>query len=209
MNITWHGNFATKIISHGTTIILDPYSAETGLTPLRSKADIVALTNPSDPDMSYTKNLQGDLTIIDTPGEYTIKDTTLIARGWHDQAGGEHNIQRWDVEGMTLLHLGAIDAKLAEPELAELEQTNIDILLLPIGGGGSLNTKQALDLLTMVEPHLVIPINYKIPKVKTKLDAVDQFAKEMGVSPKEQQPKFSITAGKIPKEGLETIILST
>ncbi len=208
MNITWHGNYTTRITSRGITLVLDPHSADTGLSPLKSPADIIALTNPADAKMSFTGNQSNDLIIIDAPGEYSLKNTTLSARGWHDQVGHEHNIQRWHIENMTILHVGAINAKLAESELAELEQTNIDILLLPIGGGDSLNTKQALDLLAAAEPRLVIPIHYQLPKNKDHLDSVDQFAKEMGIDPKHRQPRLAIIPAKLPKEGLETVILT-
>jgi L-ascorbate metabolism protein UlaG (beta-lactamase superfamily) len=104
--------------------------------------------------------------------------------------------------------VGALNRKLEDTELQELEDIDIDILFLPIGGHDSLDVEKALKLLTTVEPKIVIPIHYQAPKLNTKLISVNQFAKEIGVDPKSAVPKLNITGSKLPAEGLETIILS-
>jgi L-ascorbate metabolism protein UlaG (beta-lactamase superfamily) len=208
MLITWHGQYTIKIVSRNVTLLIDPHSSQTGLTPLRIKTDIVALSNPQNEAMSHLKSLTGDPVVIDTPGEYSLSHYTLYARGWHDEDDNERAFHRWHIEGITLLHLGALNRKLEDAELQELENTDIDILFLPVGGHDSLDVEKALKLLTTVEPKIVIPIHYQIPKLNIKLASVDQFAKEMGVDPKSTIPKLNIASGKLPPEGLETIILS-
>ena len=208
MLITWHGQYTIKIVTRNITLIIDPHSPATGLIPLRVKTDILALSNPCNEEMSYSKNLTGEPIVINTPGEYSISHLTLYARGWHDKEGKERAFHRWHIENITLLHVGALNRKLHDTELQELEDTDIDILFLPIGGQDSLDVEKALKLLTTVEPRIVIPIHYHIPKLKNKLSSVDQFAKEMGVSPKKTVQKLNITSNKLSPEGLETIILS-
>ena len=208
MLITWHGQYTIKIVSRNTILLIDPHSPETGLTPLRVKTDIIALSNPQDKEMSHRKSLTGNPLIIDTPGEYSLSQLTLYARGWHDEDGNERAFHRWHIENITLLHVGSLNRKLEDTELQELEDIDIDILFLPVGGGEGLDVEKALKLLTTVEPRIVIPIHYKVPKLNKDLASVDQFAKEMGVSPKDAIPKLNITNSKLPAEGLETIILS-
>lgn len=208
MVITWHGNFTVKIVTQGKILVMDPHSASSGLTAYRGKADIVSLSNPANNDMSYTAGLQNDPVLINTAGEYSIDNIALFARGWHDSKGHERNLQRWHIENMVLLHVGALTRKLEDAELQELEPINIDILLLPIGGEDSLNTAQALELLTIIEPRVVIPINFQIPKLTSKHEPVTQFAKEMGIDVNQAAPKYSISNSKLPAEGLVTTILS-
>jgi L-ascorbate metabolism protein UlaG (beta-lactamase superfamily) len=208
MHISWHGHYTVKIQSDNAVIILDPHSAASGLTPLRLQAQIVALSSPSDPTMSYTEGLKGEPLLIEFPGEYSILGHTLHALGWHDEQGHEHSVQRWTIEDLVLLHLGALNRPLTDLELQELEKTDIDILLLPIGGGSGLTTKQALGLVTTFEPKVVIPIHYAIPGIKESLESVEHFAKEMGVNPGQREKKVIIKKKGLSDEHLQTFLLS-
>jgi len=206
MHITWNGHYTIVIQSNGVNLVLDPHSAETGLAPLRGSANIVALTNPSDPSMSNVESLKGEPFVIDRPGEYSVSGFGLKAIGWKN-GGEEKNLQRWTIEGMVLLHVGALDRALEEVELQELEKTNIDVLFLPIGGLNSLNTKDALALLTVIEPRIVIPIHYKIPKIKEDLEDAAQFIREVGAESNKVERKLLLKANKLPEEGMLTVIL--
>ena len=208
MHITWHGQYTVRIQTKDTGIVLDPHSPDSGLSPLRAKTDIVALSNPASADMSYTKNFQGDFVLIDTPGEYSFEDVTLHALGWHADDGTERNLQRWTIEGVTLLHVGALQRDLSDDELRELERTGIDILLVPVGGGSGLTADQALNMVSTIEPRIVIPIHYNIPKVSEKLEPVDNFAKEMGVTSVKPEKKYTVRAKQLPQDEVETVILS-
>lgn len=199
MNITWHGQHTLKIVTHGTTIVLDPHSPQKNTPSFRAKADIVSLSNPSAKEMSHISCIQGSPTIIDTPGEYSLHGITLHARGWRHTDGSERNFQRWRVEDVILLHLGALTRKLTTEELQVLEQTPIDVLFLPINSSNSLSPQLASELLTIIEPRLVIPTNY------TNITA---FAKEMGINPRDKQSKLTINNRRLPSDGLATFILS-
>ena len=192
MNITWHGHHTIKIVTHGVTVVLDPHAPQKSLPPFRAKADIVALSNPVDKSMSHLDGVQGTPIIINTPGEYSLSGLTLYARGWRHSDGSERSLQRWHIEDVTILHLGDLSRKLTTEELQEIEQIPIDILLLPINGHDK-------TMITTIEPRIVIPINYT---------SINAFAREMGVSPKNIQPKLTVNTRKLPAEGLATVILS-
>ena len=98
---------------------------------------------------------------------------------------------------MVLLHVGALNRGLTDAELSELERTGIDILFLPVDDA-NLPLKTAMDILTKIEPRVVIPINFTNAK---------KFAEEMGVSISEAQPKFLAKLSKLPAEDMETVIL--
>lgn len=201
MQLAWHGQYTVKIISRDTVLILDPYA-------IRAKADIVALSNPSDPTMSQLSGIQGEPLVITTPGEYSCKDFTLHSIGWHADDGFERNLQRWMVEDMVLLHVGALNRDLQEQELRELERVDIDVFLVPVGGGCGLTTKQALHMVSTIEPRIVIPIHYDIPGETEKLEGVKEFAEEMGVTNGTSEKKVILKASKLPSEDMQTIILT-
>lgn len=208
MHLTWHGQYTVKLVSKETTVVLDPYAPSVGLPPFRSKADIVALTSPANEEMCHLEGIQGEPTVVATPGEYSLRGVTLHAVAWRAEDGSERSLQLWNIEGMSLLHLGALERPLSDEELQVLERRGIDVLLVPVGGGSSLNTTQALDLVRTVEPRIVIPIHFKLPKLKESLEPVDQFAKEMGVSASAKEKKLLLKSNRLPQEDIETVILA-
>ncbi len=208
MQITWHGQYTVKIASKETTLALDPYAPSVGLSPFRAKADVVALTNPSDPSMSNLSGIQGDPLVINTPGEYSFKEYMLHAIGWNNADGTEQSVQRWMVEEMFVLHVGALNRELNEQELQELEKVDIDVLLIPIGGGSGLTTSQAMKMITTIEPRVIIPIHYDLPGLKEKLTSVKAFAEEMGISAPKPEKKLLLKKNRLPQEDVQTVILA-
>ena len=207
MHITWHGQYTMKIQTGEVVIVLDPVGPEAGISSFKGKATLVGLTNPTDPTMSHVSGVQGEPLVIDSPGEYSFDGLSLQAFGWHAKDGTERSLQRWRIEGLTLLHLGARPTPLTEQELQDVQQLPIDVLFLPIGGGSGLNLKDALALLTTIEPRVVIPLHYKIPKVAEQLGEVKAFAEEIGLESTKPLDKVLLKANKLPEADLEAIIL--
>lgn len=208
MQLSWHGQYTLKIVSKETTLVIDPYAANLGISPFRAKADILALSNPSDASMSNISGIQGTPLIINTPGEYSMKEFSLHSIGWSDTDGNERSLQRWMVEDIVVLHIGSLNRDLNQQELQELERADIDVFLVPIGGGTSLTTAQAMKMISTIEPRIVIPIHYSLPGLTEKLDSVKAFAEEMGVSAQAAEKKLILKKNKLPQEDMQTIILA-
>lgn len=207
MNINWLGGYTIRIVSQGKTIILDPHSPAQGTSPPRGKVDLIGLTNPNNPATSHISGFTDEALIINSPGEYSYQTISVMVKGWHDQDNHERNLQRWEVENITLLHLGALPSEFSLASMPDIEQSNIDILFLPIGGGESMDTGHALELLHQVEPKIVIPVHYSVSGSKEDIEPVDNFAQEMGVDPKVTEQRLSISSLKLPHEGMDTILL--
>jgi L-ascorbate metabolism protein UlaG (beta-lactamase superfamily) len=180
-------------------IVIDPHPKTDTHPAFRAKASIVALSNPQAENMSYLGGIQDNQLLITTPGEYSTAELTLHAIGWRAADGTERSLQRWHIDDMVIVHLGSLDRALEPPELQQLEQTDVDILLLPLGGKEQPLLKNALSALMTIEPRVVIPIHY---------ESVEAFAKEMGVNSRQTEPKLTTSRRKLPAEGLETVILS-
>ncbi len=111
------------------------------------------------------------------------------------------------IEDMTVLHVGALDRELTSEELQEIERADIDVLFVPIGGGSGLDTNQALKLISTIEPRIIIPIHYELPKLKEKLESLTLFAKEMGIDPSQREKKVILKKNKLPQEDVLTVLL--
>lgn len=208
MHISWHGSYTLKIQTGDTTVVTDPYSPAIGLRPFRSQGTIVALTNPQDPDMSHADAVQGTPTLLTGPGEFAVQGVSLHAIPWQPETGSERVVQRWGIEGVYLLNLASLSRELTDHELQEIERVDIDVVVIPVGGGSALTTKQAVKMIGTLEPRLVIPIHYALPGLKEKLDSVNEFAEAFGIKPSQAEKKVIIKGKHLPQEDLQVVLLA-
>ena len=75
-----------------------------------------------------------------------------------------------------------------------------------VGGGGSLNAAKAAEVVSMLEPNIVVPMHYSTPDSKISLDALSKFLKEMGLSKMEAQPSLKVTRSGLPDETKVTVL---
>ena len=92
-----------------------------------------------------------------------------------------------------------------QTQIEALEEVNV--LLVPVGAGQSLNAAKAAELVSMLEPNIVIPMHYRIDKLNFELDDVDRFLKEMGATEISEEPSLKITLSNLPEE-TEVVLLS-
>jgi L-ascorbate metabolism protein UlaG (beta-lactamase superfamily) len=208
MTITWSGHYTIKLYNSTTTIIINPYSPEIGLPPFRSKADFVFLTNPAEATLSHLNGIQGDYAVINSAGEYSFDKISAYGIGWFNEGSStEQIIYRILFDGLSILYLGSLSRALKQNELEQIELADTDVLIVPIGGSTSIDTATAIDTISTIEPNVIIPINHMIPKLRHEVDSVSKFAHEMGVSPKSDLRKVTLSASKIDRENMATIIL--
>jgi len=215
MIISWIGHSCFKIASKfngkDLMIITDPFQKGIGLRVPKMAADIVTVSHhheDHDNVSAVAGNFEEKPFVIDQPGEYEVKNIFISSvKTWHDnkqgQDRGENIIYRFDIEGLSLAHLGDLGHVLDDEQLDQLG--NIDILFMPVGGTYTLNAVSAAKVVRQIEPRMVIPMHYRDPKVKFKLDSVNAFRKEMG-GQAETAKKLKITKKNIPSDEIKLII---
>ncbi|MEI6596632.1 MAG: MBL fold metallo-hydrolase [bacterium] len=213
MYITWLGQscfkFQDKIGSDGVTLITDPFGADAGLKVPHYEADIVTVSHGHH-DHNNTGAIRGNPFIISTAGEYEIKGMFIegVESAHDDKNGaerGENIIYRIEIEDISITHLGDLGHVLDTKQLEKLEGT--DILLIPVGGKYTINAAKAVEVISQIEPRIVIPMHYKIPGLKADIDGVEKFIKELGIKPR-QEEKLKIFKKDLPQEDMELVILS-
>jgi len=213
MYITWLGQscfkLQDKIGPDGVMLVMDPYDDASGLKMPRFEADIVTVSHDHH-DHNNTGAIRGTPYIINMAGEYEVK--TVFIEGveaWHDEKeGGERGkniIYRLEMEDISITHLGDLGHILDAKQLEKLEGT--DILLIPVGGKYTINASKAVEVISQLEPRIVIPMHYKIPGLKADLDGVDKFIKELGLKPRTEE-KLKISKKDLPQEDMELVVLS-
>lgn len=209
MEITWYGHACFKLKDDTATIITDPFGPGLGLPTPALNADIVTISHNSI-HHNATHLIGGHYKTLNGPGEYEIKEVFITGHHMYPAKLASQDITQndnvvfvYEVEGITICHLGDI---WHVPDQSQVEAfDNVDVLLIPVGGGQSLNAAKAAEVIGIIEPAIVIPMHYHLPELTIPLDPLDKFLKEMGLSQTEPQPKLKVNSSSLP---LETQIIS-
>jgi len=156
MKIAWNGHACFTLECEGGTVVFDPYKdgSVNGLPPLSLKADAVLCSH-------YHSDHCGT-GCVQLSGREFKADIEYID-SFHDEVKGAkrgaNRIHIVSAEGMRVVHLGDQGCEPSETEIAQLR--GCDVLMLPIGGTYTITSAQALELVTKLQPKIVIPMHYK------------------------------------------------
>ncbi|MEK7589883.1 MAG: MBL fold metallo-hydrolase [Patescibacteria group bacterium] len=213
MVITYHGGESFKVTFGDTTVAINPISKESKLSGARFGADI-AIVSLNDKDFNGVEQVtHGDRKpfLISGPGEYEIKKVFIKGFQSVSEYGGSERINTVYsimLEGMNLVFLGALSSKKLNADVKEA-LGDIDILFLPIGGNGALNTTDAHALSVDLEPKIVIPMHYGEIEGDEKGKALAKFLKEDGGENGKPIDKLTIKKKDLEGKEGEIIVLKT
>ena len=208
MEITWYGHSCFKMTERGlATVVTDPYdSRQVGYEPLKLKADIVTVSHNT-PGHNFVNAVKGDFHVIDGPGEFEIGGvfvTGIQSNGHVKKTDAElrNTLFLFDFNGINVLHLGDVNRIPSQTEVEDFGP--IHVALVPVGDGGGLNANKAVEIISMLEPSIVIPMHYATAatgNTQQPLDPIDKFLKEMGISTHETLASLKIpNVASLPEE---------
>jgi len=212
MEILWLGHSCFQLRGKNVTLITDPFSPQLGYSLGKVNAPIVTISHNHD-GHNYAQGVDGDPRVVRGPGEYEISDVLITGvASYHDnkhgQELGRNTIYIIHIDDLVICHLGDLGHILQEEQLEEV--ADADILLIPIGGDHTINATQAAEVISQVEPHIIIPMHYRTSALEGQrdtLDPLDKFCREMGVDMMNTQPKLVVTRNTLPAE-TQVVILS-
>jgi len=202
MEITWLGHSCFRIRAKEATVVTDPCDKSTGYSLGRPTADLITVSI-DDPAHNYVSGVAGDPLVISGPGEFEIAGASLVGvTTYRDKektaAAGRNVVYVIEVEDLRVCHLGSIGHVPTSDQVEEIG--NVDILLVPVGGGDSLDAPPAAETVSLIEPKLVIPMHFKTDIEKAALDPIERFLKEMGAKTTETHAKIAVTRSSLPEE---------
>jgi L-ascorbate metabolism protein UlaG (beta-lactamase superfamily) len=193
VEITYLGRTCFRLKGRDGIVITDPCPPESGFAIGKQAADIVTLSRRDDPGYSYTQAITGKPMVLDAPGEYDIGGILVTGIATKRTDGTRNVVFICEIDGIRIGHLG-LPAAIAYEELKD-----VDVLLLPVGGGNSLQPNQAADIMTRIEPRIAIPMNYKAGGETLDLEPLEKFLKETGSRP-EPQPRLTVSRSNLPAD---------
>jgi L-ascorbate metabolism protein UlaG (beta-lactamase superfamily) len=151
------------------------------------------------------------LFVIDGPGEYEVRGVLVTGvRTYHDtERGAQRGYNTAYVihlDDIAFCHLGDLGHELLQSQLEEIG--NVDVLFLPVGGGTTIGPSEAANVISQIEPRLVIPMHYAHEhlSVDEPLVPLDKFLHEVGMKDVTPQERLSVTNSSLPAEGEPTRI---
>jgi len=207
MEITWYGHSCFRLTERNmATVVTDPYDNESvGYFPLKLKADIVTISHDA-PGHNNSDVVKATSHVIKGPGEFEIGGVFITGVQTDGGGGGSrktkdqirNTLYVFDYDGLTVAHLGDLKQVPSQAEIEALGTVNV--VLVPVGGGGSLNAAKAAEVISLLEPNIVIPMHYATPDVKVSLESLNKFIKEMGLGKPETQPSIKVARSTLPEE---------
>lgn len=211
MEITWYGHSCFRITERNlATVVTDPYDHHAiGYSALRLKAEIVTVSHHA-PGHDYLAGVKGDPYQITGPGEYEVGGvfiTGVQTNGITKKNLNEprNTLYLIDYNGINILHLGAINRVPTQTEVEDLGP--VHVALVPVGGGTGLNAAKAAEVVSLLEPNIVIPMHYATPGTTIQLEKLGRFLKEMGLSDIAAIPSFKATSPNSLPEETQVVVL--
>jgi L-ascorbate metabolism protein UlaG (beta-lactamase superfamily) len=201
MEITWLGHACFRLRFDDLVVVTDPYPLSVGLRPDSRPATLVTISNTHTNHSSWDV-VAGEPKVFSAPGEYEYSDVTvrgvmtpLEPESPREQRNVAYSIE---IDDVNICHLGDITLPLTTREVDEL--VPVDVLLVPTGGGCTLDLDQVLQMMQDLGPKIVIPMHHNIPGVSLALQDVDVFVRRMGLSDVQPQPRLVATALNLPAD---------
>lgn len=120
------------------------------------------------------------------PGEYEIGDCKVL--------GIPPSVYLIEIEELKIAYLDRLASMLSERQIEQLSEP--DILFVPTGAKGTLDSKSAERLVALIDPKIVIPM----------LGDVALAAKQLG-GKSEELNQLKITRQTLPQDGRRVVVL--
>jgi L-ascorbate metabolism protein UlaG (beta-lactamase superfamily) len=204
VDITWLGHACVRLKGKDGVVLMDPCDRSTGYTIGKQSADIVTASR-RDPEHHFTDTLTPPYRLLDAPGEYEISGMLLnaVQTARRDKKNAGESRPRnvafvVHLDDLRVCHLGDLAHTLTQELIEKL--SDIDILLTPVGGHGALDAAGAAEVISLLQPRLVIPLRYQTEAASVELDPLDPFIKQLGRTAPEPQARLSVSRSTLPED---------
>lgn len=185
MKIKWYGHACFRVEGDGVSVVTDPYTPEAaGLDPVDEPADVVVMSSATDRFHSCSAMVPGDpevLNALEISGRGPVEVSGVVFEALPTMESVEHKsdpeenaIYRFELEGVSVLHLGDLGNPLTGEHIERL-RGRIDVLLALTGGPPTIELDDLDRAIAEIEPRLVIPMHYRIPKLRLDVLPLEAF----------------------------------
>jgi L-ascorbate metabolism protein UlaG (beta-lactamase superfamily) len=189
MRVEWYGQSAFHLSAGEQPVAIDPFADMSAMAAGRGMqfdyppivdvaADLLLVTHEH-ADHNGVEAISGEPTIVrSTAGtfESPIGEITAIASEHDEQAGtarGPNTIFVFALDGLRVSHFGDFGQRVLREEQAAAVG-ELDLLIIPVGGGPTIGAAQASLIVERLSPRWVVPMHYRTSRINF-LEPVDDF----------------------------------
>ncbi|MEM9777538.1 MAG: MBL fold metallo-hydrolase [Chloroflexota bacterium] len=202
MELTWYGLGCYRITERGmATIVTDPYTDKAGIGSPKIKGDVVTISHLGNGKSRYSpEGVNGFNQLLEGPGEFELGGVfiTGVAAPRKSVEEKRNTIYVFNYNGLTVAHLGELDKVPTQTQIDALGK--VDVLLVPVGGNDVLTASQASELISMIEPSIVIPMMFEETGLKYDYEPLDKFVREMGITEVMHEQSIKLSISGLPEE---------
>jgi L-ascorbate metabolism protein UlaG (beta-lactamase superfamily) len=191
MRVSWHGQSAFTLEGEEATVFIDPWgdmsaAASRGIEwnypEIESPAgvDLLIVTHEHS-DHNGVEKIDGEPTLVRSQAgthESPLGDVVAIASEHDGVAGverGPNTIVVFTLDGIRVAHFGDFGQPALRPEQrAHLE--GIDLLIVPVGGGFTINGATAAGIAIELGAPWAVPMHYRTERINFLDDEMDFIA---------------------------------
>ena len=219
--LTWFGHSCFLLeTAAGTRVLMDPIPKTLGYPlPAGLRADVITISHEH-PDHNNVKMVTNTPRVLhgltpDKKGwtriDEKFRDVSIRSVGvYHDDKRGAlrglDTVFIFEVGGLRIAHLGDLGHTLDDDQLEAIG--SVDVLLVPVGGGTTIDGYQATRVIDQLHPRLmVIPMHYQTEANKQKdLATLDLFLERKANIRHESAPTIVLTSVKA-RPATEVVVL--
>ena len=185
-------------------LLINPYSSIAGLPKLRKQQASIVLVSLDNKEYYGKETHDEKALVIQTPGEYEMRGILINAR----EVGSTNApliLYRLDIGNVSLGYIGGLSAVINGEAVEHIE--GVDALVIPVGGKGVVSAKDAVRMISELEPRIVIPIEYRSTRFPIGRESVEAFLREVGAKGVTPVPKLKVTRKDLPVDDRKVVLL--
>lgn len=203
MRIHYYGHSTFHITGeNGTSILIDPYATSNFLHyEVRFDSADIAVVTHEHSDHNNVDAVPGPHQVVRGAGTHIINRITFIGiPSFHDrQQGaqrGPNTIVLFDLDGVRVAHFGDLGVEPEEEQYPQL--AGINVMIVPVGGGPTLEVERVSELVDRLQPNIVIPVHFKTDKVDLPLAPIETFLAGKSHVRRASGPDADVTKAALP-----------
>ena len=189
MRVEWYGQSAFHLSTAEQSVAIDPFADMSAMAASRGmqfdyppiadvEADLLLVTHEHG-DHNGVEAILGSPTVLrSTAGTLhsPLGEVTAIASEHDERAGtarGPNTIFVFELDRLRVCHFGDFGQRgLREEQAAAIGE--IDLLIVPVGGGPTIGAEQASLVVERLSPRWIVPMHYRTPRINF-LETADEF----------------------------------